>query len=77
MGDDYVARKRAELERARPDLILTQNNDTLWQKIMAAPDGLAPFLENYRLAAEGRTRRVLIRKDYSLPAAKSGDTPTP
>ena len=76
MADDYVATKRAELERQRPDIILTQNNDILWQKIMAARDGLAPFLENYRLLAEGRTRRVLIRKDYSLPAATAGDRPT-
>ncbi len=77
MADDYVATKRAELERLRPDIILTQNNDILWQKIMAERDGLAPFLEGYRLLAEGRSRRVLIRKDYSLPAATAGDPPTP
>jgi hypothetical protein len=65
---DYVARKRAELERTRPDIILTQNNDILWQKIMAEEDGLAPFLQNYRLLAEGRRMRVLIRKDYSAEA---------
>ena len=77
IADDYVARKRAELERTRPDIVLTQNNDILWQKIMAEPAGLAPFLENYRLLAEGRTRRVLIRKDYSPRAAMAGGPPMP
>jgi hypothetical protein len=66
---DYTARKRAELERTRPDIIVTQNNDILWQKIMAEEDGLAPFLQSYRLLAEGRRMRVLIRNDYN--AAKS------
>ena len=62
----YVAEKRAELELTRPDIIITQNNDFLWHKIMSENDGLKPFLKNYRLLAEDGTRRVLVRQDYRM-----------
>ncbi len=68
IADDYTARKRSELDRLRPDLILTQNNDIFWHKIMADSDGLAPFLEAYRPLAEDGAMRILIRKDYRPPA---------
>ena len=74
IADGYVARKRTELERARPDIILTQNNDILWQKIMAERDGLASFLENYRLLAKDGRRSILIRKDYKPHAAIAGNS---
>ncbi len=73
-----MARKRSELERTRPDIILTQNNDIFWQRIMADREGLALFLEDYRPMAEGWAMRVLIRKDYgSAPAADDRLTPSP
>jgi hypothetical protein len=77
IAGDYMVKKRVELERTRPDIILTQSNDFLWQEIMAEQDGLAPFLENYRLLAEDRARRVLIRKDYNPRAAMAGGPPMP
>ena len=68
IADDYTAKKRSELERLRPDLILTQNNDIFWHKIMAENDGLAPFLQAYRPLAANGAMRILIRKDYGSPA---------
>lgn len=67
IAGDYVAGKRAELGRLRPDILLVQTNDVLWRGIMADPQRLAPLLEDYRVIAEGRRVRVLLRKDAVNP----------
>jgi len=73
IANNYLERKRSELERVRPDLILTQNNDIFWQKIMAESDGLAHFLEGYRLLVEGKDMRILVRKNLVSPSRVSAD----
>ena len=77
IAERYVAAKRSELERTRPDIVLTQNNDIFWQKIMAERDGLAPFLEGYRLIAEDKRRHILVRKDLAvLPHIAMDEAPS-
>lgn len=65
IAENYVAAKRAELLRMRPDIILVQKNDIIWQPVIADPDGLAPVLQDYRPLAENRVMRVLLRNDIT------------
>ncbi|TPM99362.1 hypothetical protein [Mesorhizobium sp. B2-1-3A] len=61
IADRYIDGKLAELETARPSLVVVQKGDAMWTaKLFARPE-IVRFMQNYHQIAEDDTVKVLLR----------------
>jgi hypothetical protein len=70
--NDYIAAKRAELDRERPDLLLIQKNDKAWLGPMFGEFGFDRVIADYRFLAEGSEIAAYVRIGYKPPQAPEG-----
>lgn len=66
MAERLVDEKMAELESARPDLILLQRGDIMWLERLASHPAYGPFMESYRLLTEDRGLEAWVRRDATI-----------
>jgi hypothetical protein len=59
---DFTASKLAELQRAKPEILLVQKEDALWRGYFEIRDGYAEFIDGYRRLAEDETVTAYVRE---------------
>ncbi|MCV0395693.1 MAG: hypothetical protein K5872_05490 [Rhizobiaceae bacterium] len=63
IADDYIDDKRAEFERARPDIVIVSRDQEYWTGYLRRFGGLDAMLAGYEFLVEDDEIRVLIRGD--------------